>query len=176
MSDVCKDTGLYHKSDLEEIIEVGDVIMIDPDTETVTRAVANNLGEMCINSRFIVGVVIQSDNISNVDIDIDGGIAKDTTKEPVDGGGATSKPEYIVLEGGIGQQNMREYVRLAYAGEVVVNVCGFVQLGDRLTISEHAGKAKAIDYIDNDYFRLRSIGKVIKYINPKQVKVLLDIE
>lgn len=176
MSDVCKDVGLYHKSDIDEVIEVGDVIMLDPKTETVTRAVANNQGEMYINSRFIVGVVIQSDNVSNVDIDIDGGVAKDSTKEQVDGGGATVKPEYVILEGGIGQQNMREYVRLAYAGEVVVNVCGYVQLGDRLTISEHAGKAKAIDYIDNDYFKLRSIGKVIKYINKHQVKVLLDIE
>ena len=71
---------------------------------------------------------------------------------------------------------MREIVQIAYGGEVPVNICGFIQLGDRLTISEHAGRAKAIDYIDNDYFKSRSIGKVIKFISKDQAKVLLDIE
>lgn len=179
MSDVCKNIVTYHKADVDEIIDIGDIVMLDTDTNTVTKAVANDEGEMIINSRLIIGVVIFSDNWSKVPLIIDGGRAYDdesVIRDILDCGTSVEKPEYILIEGGTSEQNMRELVKIAYAGEVPVNICGYVQLGDRLTISEHAGKAKAIDYIDNDYFRLRSIGKVIKFINKYQAKVLLDIE
>jgi len=41
-NDVCKNLAVYHKLDVDEIIEVGDIVMLDPATNTVTRAVANN--------------------------------------------------------------------------------------------------------------------------------------
>ena len=179
MSDVCKNIVTYHKTDVDEIIDIGDIVMLDTDTNTVTKAVANDSGEMIVNDRMIVGVVIFSDNWSKVPLVIDGGMATDkgsVTRGEIDCGTSEEKPEYIIIEGGTSEQNMRELVKIAYAGEVPVNICGYVQLGDRLTISEHAGKAQSINYIDNDYFRLRSIGKVIKYINKYQAKVLLDIE
>ena len=177
MSDVCKNIVTYHKTNVDEIIDIGDIVMLDTETNTVTKAVANNPEELIINARMIIGVVIFSDNWSKVPLVIDGGRARDSEeKEEIDCGTSEDKPEFIFIEGGTAEQSMRELVKIAYSGEVPVNICGFVQLGDRLTISEHAGKAKAIDYIDNDYFRLRSIGKVIKYISKYQAKVLLDIE
>ena len=179
MSDVCKNIVTYHKADVDEIIDIGDIVMLDTDTNTVTKAVANDEMEMVINARMIVGLVIFSDNWSKVPLVIDGGMARDrgsVTRDEMDCGTSEEKPEYILIEGGNGEQNMRELVKIAYSGEVPVNICGYVQLGDRLTISEHAGKAQSINYIDNDYFRLRSIGKVIKYITKYQAKVLLDIE
>lgn len=179
MSDVCKHIVTYHKSDVDEIIDIGDIVMLDTDTNTVTKAVANDELEMTLNARMIVGVVIFSDNWSKVPLVIDGGMARDrgeVYREEMDCGTSEEKPEYILIEGGNAEQNMRELVKIAYSGEVPVNICGFVQLGDRLTISEHAGKAQSINYIHNDYFRLRSIGKVVKYINKYQAKVLLDIE
>lgn len=174
--DVCKNLAVYHKLDVDEIIEVGDVVMLDPATNTVTKAVANNHGEFILNARLIVGVVMYSDNYSKVPIVIDGGRATTIELEEIDCGTSEDKPEFILIEGGTAEQSMRELVQIAYGGEVPVNICGFVQLGDRLTISRHAGKAKAIDYIDNDYFKSRSIGKVIKFISKTQAKVLLDIE
>jgi len=133
-------------------------------------------GEFILNARLILGVVTFSDNYSKVPIVIDGGRASTGEFEEIDCGTSKDKPEYILIEGGTSEQNMREIVQIAYGGEVPVNICGFIQLGDRLTISEHAGRAKAIDYIDNDYFKSRSIGKVIKFISKDQAKVLLDIE
>ena len=175
-NDVCKNLAVYHRLDVDEIIEVGDIVMLDPATNTVTKAVANDPEEFILNARLIVGVVVFSDNYSKVPLILDGGRASTTEFEEIDCGTSEVKPEYILIEGGTAEQNMRELVQIAYGGEVPVNICGFVELGDRLTISEHAGKAKAIDYIDNDYFKLRSIGKVVKFISKDQAKVLLDIE
>ena len=124
----------------------------------------------------IIGVVTFSDNYSKIPIVIDGGKASTDGVEEIDCGTSEDKPEFILIDGGTAEQSMRELVQIAYGGEVPVNIFGYVQLGDRLTISEHACRAKAIDYIDNDYFILRSIGKVIKFINKEQAKVLLDIE
>ena len=174
--DICKNLVVYHRKDLNEIIEIGDIVMLDPATNTVTRAVANNYMEFILNARLIVGVVVFSDNYSKVPIVLDGGNADTEVFEDIDCGTSADKPEFILIEGGTSEQSTREIVQLVYGGEVPVNICGFVQLGDRLTISKHAGKAKAIDYINNDYFKSRSIGKVIKFINKNQVKVLLDIE
>ena len=174
--DICKNLAVFHKLNVDEIIEIGDIVMLDPDTNTVTRAIADNPEEFILNARLIVGVVVFSDNFSKVPIVIDGGRATTISIDDIDCGTSESKPEFILIECGTAEQSMRELVQIAYGGEVPVNICGFVQLGDRLTISRHAGKAKAIDYIDNDYFKLRSIGKVVKFISKDQAKVLLDIE
>jgi len=174
--DICKNLAVYHKLDVDEVIEIGDIVMLDPETNTVTRAVANDISELIINARLILGVVVFSDNYSKVPLVIDGGRASTIEFEEMDCGTSEAKPEFILIEGGTAEQNMRELVQIAYGGEVPVNICGYVQLGDRLTISDHAGKAKAIDYIDNDYFISRSIGKVVKFISKTQAKVLLDIE
>lgn len=177
MKNKCEDYLIYHKSNVEEIIDIGDIVMLDPATNTVTKAIANGLDEFILNSRMVIGVVIESDNYSSILSTIDGGPAKDAgTREEIDCGVSERKPQAIIIESGTSKQNKREIVKIAYNGECIVNICGFVKLGDKLIVSEHAGKAKALDYIDNDYFTSRTIGKVIKYITKYQVKVLLDIE
>ena len=64
-------------------------------------------------------------------------------------------------------------------GIVDVNVTGLICIGDRLTTSNIAGKARAIRN-DNDeirVFEIKPIGKVIGlYDDYSMVKVLLDIE
>lgn len=64
-------------------------------------------------------------------------------------------------------------------GIVDVNITGITCIGDRLTISKIAGKAKAIRN-DNDeirVFNVRPIGKVIGLYNDYSIaKVLLGIE
>ena len=167
---------VYKKKDPSEIIEVGDIIMLDPESATITRAVVTGPEDFLINSRLIIGVCTASNNNAPVPIIIDGGRAKTTEFELLDGG-TDETVETIIISGGTDEQNAREIIQVAYKGEHMVNICGYVSLGDKLCISEHAGKAKSKDYIDFEYFTTRSIGKVISFTNSKeQVKVLLDIE
>lgn len=171
----CEKFVTYKKVDANEIIEVGDIVMIDPENGYITRAVVEGMCDAPINSRLVVGVCVQSNNYAKAAIVIDGGKAKNINRKEVSS--TSSSTDIILLDGGPSTQNARELIQVAYAGEWPVNVCGFVDLGDRLCISAHPGKAKAIDYTDRHYFSERSIGKVIKYVkNREQVIVLLDIE
>lgn len=171
----CESILTYKKVDATEIIDVGDIIMIDPDSGYITKAVIESPESMPINTRLVIGVCTKSNNYAKVNIIIDGGPAKDIERTELSS--MSDSVDIILLDGGTGEQNQREIIEVAYTGEWPVNVCGFVDIGDKLCISNHAGKAKAIDYIDCDYFKSRSIGKVVKYLkNKEQVKVLLDIE
>lgn len=171
----CEDYITYKKVDPTEIIEIGDIVMIDTATGYITRAVKGEKGDLPINTRMVVGVCINSNNIANLNILIDGGSSKDI--ERIELSSRSDDTDIILIDGGNSEQNQREIIQVAYSGEWPVNVCGFVDIGDRLSISNHAGKAKSIDYYDKDYFLVRSIGKAIKYLkNKEQVKVLLDIE
>lgn len=172
----CSNIMTYKKVNPLEIIEVGDVLMLDPETSLITRAVVNKKGEMPINNRLVIGVCVETDNTSKIPIVIDGGSSEDSS-----GRVPLVKPiapiQTIIIEGGKASQGNRDIIKIAYTGEHLVNVCGYVDLGDKLCISDHAGKAKAIEYTNRDYYRARPIGKVVKYTNSKEkVKVLLDIE
>ena len=171
----CQNIITYKKVHPEEVIAVGDVIMIDAESGYVTRAVTESIEDMPINTRLTVGICTYSNNYSSFPIIIDGGKAKDVDR--IELSSTSSSEDIIALDGGPSKQNEREIIKVAYTGEQVVNICGFVEIGDKLCISNHAGKAKAIDYIDSYYFKERSIGKVVKKLKDKeQVKVLLDIE
>lgn len=64
-------------------------------------------------------------------------------------------------------------------GMVDVNVTGLICIGDELTTSNVAGKARAIKYFNDDtrIFDIRNIGKVVGLYNDyNKAKVLLDIE
>ena len=107
---------------------------------------------------------------------LDGGSSEELDRELIDSG-VSDSIQTIIIESGTSDQNSREIIQVAYSGEQVVNICGFVDLGDRLCISSHPGKAKSKDYLDDEYFKARSIGKVIQFTNRKeQVKALIDIE
>lgn len=172
----CENIITYKKVDPSEVIEVGDVIMIDADNGYITRAVKGDRHDFPVNTRMVVGICIWSNNSALPPIIIDGGKAKDVERTYI--GSTSGDIEIIELRGGPSNQNPREIIQVAYTGEWPVNICGFVDIGDRLGISNHPGKAASIDYIDRDYFITRSIGKCVKYMKNKreQVKVLLDIE
>lgn len=170
------DLVVYRKADPSEVIEVGDVLMIDVESALITKAVINDFGDAPLNNRMVVGICVEANNTGFAPITIDGGLSLDVERIVLENDSQTH-PEVIIIEGGPSTQNPRELIKLAYRGEIPVNICGYVDLGDKLTISNHPGKAKAIDYTNRDYFKARSIGKVIKYMNnSEQVKVLLDIE
>ena len=123
----------------------------------------------------VVGICISSNNTALPTILLDGGKSKNVDRILLHS--LSDSTDIIILDGGNSAQNPREIIEVAYTGEWPVNVCGFVDIGDKLGISKHPGKAKAIEYIDNDYFVTRSIGKVVKFMKDReQVKVLLDIE
>lgn len=74
--------------------------------------------------------------------------------------------------------NNENSITYSNQGAVIVNVCGLVCLGDKLTLSDIPGKATAIKYVqDTTKFGIRGIGKVIELFNDySKAKVLLDIE
>ena len=175
----CNNILTYKKSVPSEIIEIGDILMLDPGTSYVKKAVADDIENMMLNSRLIIGVCIYSNNTDPIPFILDGGPSKDLDRELIDSGTSdySIDTETIIIEGGLSDQNSREVVKIAYTGEYVVNICGYVDIGDQLCISEHPGKAKSKDFLDLEYFKARSIGKVVQFTNrPDQVKVLLDIE
>lgn len=172
----CNHIMTYRKSDPSEIIEVGDIIMLDPDTSYVKRAEANDYDDLMVNSRLIIGVCVTSNNTDPIPLFLDGGPSLELDREEIDSG-TSDKPQTIMIISGDSNINKREIIQIAYMGEQMVNICGYVDLGDKLTLSEHPGKAKSKDFLDEEFYVARSIGKVIKFTNnPKQVKVLLDIE
>lgn len=172
----CNHILTYRKSDPFEIIEVGDVIMLDPETSYIKKAVVNTEEEMIYNSRLIVGICVTSNNTDPIPITIDCGNSKTFERELIDSGTSDSIQTIIIISGD-SNISKREIIQIAYTGEQIVNICGYVDIGDRLCISEDPGKAKSKDFLDENFYSARSIGKVIKFTNnPKQVKVLLDIE
>ena len=80
---------------------------------------------------------------------------------------------------GICQIDNGKTISIVDEGIVNINVTGIICIGDRLTTSKIAGKAKAIRN-DNDEIRIfdiRPIGKVIGlYDDYSKAKVLLGIE
>lgn len=173
----CNEILTYKKADPSEEIQVGDIVMLDTSTAYITRAVINNPYESLLSSKLVVGVCIESNNAAEMLRVIDGGSSSDSLQRIELNGGTSKDVETILIESGSSDNEAREIIKVAYTGEHLVNICGYVSLGDKLCISQHPGKARSMDYLNIDYFESRSIGKVIKYTaNKNQVKVLLDIE
>lgn len=166
----------FRKKIPTEIINVGDVIMLDIESGYVTKAVLNDCSTYSINSSLVIGICVSCDNTTNPTLTIDGG--KSNTIERQDfSGGDSSDVQTIVIYGGDSSQNPREVIQVAYTGEQMVNVYGRMRIGDRLCISNQPGKAMSKDYLRQEFYDLRSIGKVIRLDKQNsQAKVLLDIE
>ena len=77
----CENYITYKKVDPSEVIEVGDVIMIDPDNGYITRAVRGDNHEFPINTRMVVAICIWSNNTALPTIIIDGGPSKDLDRK-----------------------------------------------------------------------------------------------
>lgn len=170
------DTLTYRKKIPTENINIGDIIMLDVDSGYITRAVLEQFPSYSINSSLVIGVCISCDNVTNPTMTIDGGKSNTNERDELNGGDL-STTQTIIIYGGDSTQNPREIIQVAYTGEHLVNICGPVRIGDRLCISNQVGKAMSKDYLGQEYYDLRSIGKVIKVDKKnKQAKVLLDIE
>lgn len=165
------------KADASEIIEIGDIIMIDPDTSSIQRAYIDGLQDIIPNSRLIIGVCVESNNTAPLLQLINGGPSNELDRELLESTSETDITTTVKIVGSDSQQSPRETIKVAYTGTYPVNICGYVDIGDKLGISEHKGKARSLEYSDYGFFKSRSIGKVVQYLNSKtQVKVLLDIE
>lgn len=164
---------LYKKVDPKEQIKVGDVMMISPETQLVTRAFRDKWG---LNERLVIGVCSDADNESLLPFVIKGGVAKENKSiRPIINGGS-SQGNMLFIYGGDSSARPRKVISVETSGVQVVNVAHHVDLGDKLVISHHIGKAQSKD-IFSDGFETRSIGKAIKYTdNREQVVCLLNIE
>lgn len=163
----------YRKSDVTENIEVGDIVMLSPENQRVTRAFADKQG---INERLVIGVCVESDNTTPMPPVVNGGVAKvsNTKTQIIDG----NSKKGLILNGGNSSIRPREVIRVESGNTQVVNVVHHVDLGDRLTLSrQHPGKAESVDIGNVNRFDNRNIGKAIKYTGSKdKVVCLLNIE
>ena len=82
----CNNTMTYKKAIPSEIIELGDIVMLDPGTNYIKRAVANDFGDLMINSRLIVGVCVKSNNTASIPDMLDGGSSEELDRELIDSG------------------------------------------------------------------------------------------
>lgn len=166
----------YRKKIPTENINIGDIIMLDPTTGYIQRAVLEYPYEYSINSSLVIGICVNSDNTTPVTITIDGGKSSTNDRE-IFNAGTSDNVQTIIVYGGDSEQNKREIIQIAYTGEQMVNLCSPVHIGDRLCISNQPGKAMSKDYLGQEFYNLRSIGKVIRIDKQnKQARVLLDIE
>lgn len=163
----------YKKQDPTEYIQVGDILMISPKTQLVTKAIRDRHG---FNERFVVGVVTESDNTTLIPLNIDGGGSKDIQRALIDGG--TSEINVVPILGGSSSNISREYVNATSCGVEIVRIDDWVHTGDRLMISRKtAGAAERMKISNMKPVGSRSIGKVVEKLeNKEQVKVLLNIE
>lgn len=165
---------IHRKANLNEIIEVGDVLMVSPENQCVTKAFRDSNG---INERLVVGVCSGSDNKTKMPIRIIGGKSVMPELHTLINGG-NSSVNVIPLKCGDSKERPRLIVSIETSGKQLVNVAHNVDIGDSLTICrKHKGKAEAVDLLNHNRFTNRTIGKVIRYTNNKnQVMCLLDIE
>lgn len=171
------DTMTFRKAIPSETIEKGDLLMLDIESGYIKRAVLEKPYEQSVNTKLVVGVCVGSDNESAFIKKIDGGSSLFTNRKTLNGGTSESI-QTIIVYGGDSTLGTREIVQVAYLGEVCVNIYGRTRIGDRLCISRKPGKAKSIDELDDFGEGMRSIGKVISFLNKEktQAKVLLNIE
>lgn len=163
----------YRKVNPSEVIDVGDILMISPENQRVTKAIRDRHG---INERLVIGVVTKSDNTTPMPILIDGGFSKDVDRAII--GNGNSEICILSIDGGNSELNSREYVDIISSGTTKVGIDDkIVHIGDKLTISRFtAGKAERRKISNTDPSGGRSIGKVITNLEEGYVETLLNIE
>ena len=163
----------YRKVNPSEVIDVGDILMISPENQRVTKAIRDRHG---INERLVIGVVTKSDNTTPMPILIDGGFSKDVGRAII--GNGNSEICILSIDGGNSELNSREYVDIISSGTTKVGIDDkIVHIGDKLTISRFTeGKAERRKISNTDPSGGRSIGKVITNLEEGYVETLLNIE
>lgn len=179
MTDSCScDILEYKKLIPDEEIHIGDIVMLDASTGLITRSVLNKFPEPLINDDLVVGVCINSWLDGPIRIVLDGGTAKIVDRELLDAGKA-GRINTIILNGGNAKdEEALEVIQVAYDGVRTVNITGRSKEGDKLVISPKPGKATARKPLRDPSIKLRTLGKIIGYIDEEktQATVLLNIE
>lgn len=175
MSCNCNNVLTYKKAIPEEVINIGDIIMLDVESGMIKRAVLEPHCEYSINSKLVVGICVGSDNDSKQPIIIDGGTSTDESRVIMDGGDSTDI-ERIEIIGGSSEQPTSTIIQVAYGGIQDVNTTGFIKIGNQLCISPKPGKAQSKDFYGREFYNIRSIGRVIKIPEKDKATIILDIE
>ena len=168
----------YRKCNPEETINIGDLIMIDHASGLVTKSKLELPQEMKLNTRLVIGVCTYSDNITPLNIIIDGGKAKEIDRVLVDGG-KSEQVETILLCGGDSKINPREIIKLAYSGEQVISYSddnGIIpREDDEVCICYEPGKVM-VKPRRQLYFReeMRVVG-IVKEVYEESKQVLVDL-
>ena len=168
--------NVYRKEDPSEIIEVGDVIQINPLTGLVTKA-----QEKFCSSRFVIGVCSKTDNESYISTELNAGTTADHKSDVNELEAETAKIDKDLItyefEADKADISPREELTVAQYGVVDVKTIGMVCIGDKLSICHKPGYAISERY-DRNFEKRRTFGKVIALDKTKEnvATVLLDIE
>lgn len=167
------------KSNPLEIIEVGDIVQINPSDGLIQKAFWEPLFNSHINTRLVVGICVTSDNTTPLNLIITGGTSKSKDGLLINGGLSDSIQTYVII-GGDSSLNPRQIIQIAYNGEQVVNMADVYKENDLVCISKEPGKGKSIkcrDFRFVDKIDIRKIGKITEILaDTKQAKVMLNIE
>lgn len=168
---------IYKKAVPTEVIEVGDIIQIDLSTGKVQKSILPDLFDMEINSKLMLGVCIESDNTTPLNIVLNGGTGKELKREVLDGG-LSDNTQTIILYNTNSSPNTREQITVAYSGQYIVNMDSNFKENDLICISKTPGKGKKLEFIDARMRNgIRTIGRVASIIEEnKKALINLDIE
>lgn len=176
MSCECNNVLTYKKAIPAEVINIGDIIMLDVESGYIKKAVLERHCEYSVNSRLVVGICISSDNESKQPIVIDGGSCEVTDRVLLDGGTAEVNIQTIKIEGGTSEEPSSTIIQVGCGGIMDVNTVGPIRIGNQLCISPKPGKAQSKDFDGREFYNIRSIGRVIKIPQKDKATIILDIE
>lgn len=168
--------NVYRKEDPSEVIEIGDIIQINPLTGLVTKS-----QERFCSSRFVIGVCSKTDNESYIPTELNAGTTENFKSDvnELEAGSARIDEDLLVYEFEADGADIspREKLTVVQYGVVDVKTVGMVCLGDKLSISYKPGYAISEKY-DRNFEKRRTFGKVIALnkIKDNVATVLLDIE
>lgn len=171
--------GVFNKVDPNEIINVGDLIMLDSATGKVTVTQANSYEELEVNQMLVVGVCSESDNTTPLPQILDCGqsIIDETRLVTLDLGDSTTETGHV-LTCENSEPNSREYIEINNTGSVILENDGAneIEIGTKVRMSGERNKVTGNEFNSREATHFRTIGKVTKILSDNKVEVLLDIE
>lgn len=174
----------FNKSTPTEIINIGDLIMLDIKTGLVTIATGISKEDYPINSSNIIGICSKSDNKTHLPLMLDCGtstteIDKEDILHYLDLGDSTTETDHVIQSPN-SEPNPREYIEVQSQGIVTLNTDHrHIEVGDKVVLSVEPNKVTSNMFDDFDrreWIYARPIGKVVNILPNNKVEVLLDIE
>ena len=87
----------YKKASPSEIIEIGDLVMIDIDSGYITRAYLEKPLEFMLNTNLVIGVCVDSNNTAKLQKVLDSSNAKTLSNKYIVNGGTANNVHTIVI-------------------------------------------------------------------------------